>query len=90
MAHIKRILANVWGNCKGNSKRTRKKKQQQHTSIINFIGLHFNFHEVIYIINAIAYHLLDYEMAFGDIVVVELTKTTIVMDTKRLTLPTVI
>lgn len=49
--------------------------------IIIFIGLHFNFHEVIYIINAIAYRLLDCEMAYGGIVVVGLTKMTIVMDT---------
>lgn len=63
-------------------------------NIINFIGLHFNFHEVIYIINAIAYHLLDYgRLAFDGIVVVAAvasTKMAIVLDTKRLTLPIVI
>ena len=38
-------------------------------NLINFIGLHFNFHEVIYIINAIAYRVLDCEMSFDDMVV---------------------
>lgn len=37
-------------------------------NLINFIGLHFNFHEVIYIINAIAYRVLDCEMSFDDMV----------------------
>lgn len=76
----------------GVEKKTTNRPEEK--TIINFIGLHFNFHEVIYIINVIAYRL-DCGMAFVDIVVgggvaVELTKTTIVMDTKRLTLPIVI
>lgn len=37
-------------------------------NLINFIGLHFNFHEVIYIINAIAYRVSDCEMSLDDMV----------------------